>query len=301
MLMSTNGAEGPKPLKHPKVPIDRDPSLRAMENPISAIFDLSESVNSQVPRIKKMIQYTGLFVIVWLSVNIVFLIMFLAMANLVLFLLLFMFLVLGSFGLYLMWNINEFFTYFSRRHLAIKLIRDADELVHVPKGRDSVDSYVAYLRKVNPGLDQAILKQPHMLHTPALLTGVSGISYNFDGYIYRPPSFMWRFIGIGDPGYGFYVKCYDHTPGLSEVQALERAVQDVTSKSFLCPSRIVVLVDKKVGALIDDAVYQHITTKKPVIKAGRKKCVVNLQVVSVDEDNTYDFVPVIAEGAQELP
>jgi hypothetical protein len=140
-----------------------------------------------------------------------------------------------------------------------------------------------------------------MLHTPALLTGVSGISYNFDGYIYRPPSFMWRFIGLGDPGYGFYVKCYDHTPGLSEVQALERAVQDVTSKSMLCPSRIVVLVDKKVGALIDDAVYQHITTKKPVIKAGRKKCVVNLQVVSVDEDNTYDFVPVIAEGAQELP
>jgi hypothetical protein len=60
-------------------------------------------------------------------------------------------------------------------------------------------------------------------------------------------------------------------------------------------------VSSRAGALIDDAVYQHITTKKPIIKAGRKKCVVNLQVVSVDEDNTYDFVPVIAEGAQELP
>jgi hypothetical protein len=299
--MSTTGTEGPNELKHPKVPIERDASLKAMENPIAAVFDLSESVNSQVPRIKRMIQYSGVFIIVWLSVNIVFLLMFLATANLILFLILLVFLILGSFGLYLMWNINQFFDYFSRRHLAIKLIRDADELVYVPKGKDSVQSYVAYLRKTNPALDQAILRRPHMLHTPVLLTGTSGISYHLDAYIFSPPSGMWRLLGTGDAGYAFFVKAYDHTPGLSEVQALERAVQDVTSKSLACPSRIVVLVDKKAGALIDDEVYQHVTSKKPVILVGRKKCIINLQVVSVDEDNTYDFVPVIAEGGQALP
>jgi hypothetical protein len=211
------------------------------------------------------------------------------------------FLIVGAFGLYLMWTINQFFDYFSRRHLAIKLIRDADELVYVPKAKDSVQSYITHLRKANPNLDQLIFKQPNMLHTPALLTGISGISYNFDGYIFRHPSRSWRLFGAGDPGYSFFIKAFDHTPGLSEVQALERGVQDITTSSLICPSRIVVLVDKKAGAMVNEEVYQHVTTKKPVILVGRKKCIVNIQVVSIDEDDTYDFVPVIAEGTTELP
>jgi len=301
MLMSTPSAEAPKELKHPKVPIERDPSVKAMENPIAAIFDLSDSVNSQVPRIKRMIQYSGVFVVVWLCINFVLLFMFLAQGNLVVFLLLFVFLVLGGFGLYLMFNINEFFDYFSRRHLAIKLIRDADELVFVPKGRDSVQSYIAYLRKVNPRLDQAILQHPHMLHTPVLLTGSSGITYNFDAHIFKHPGEPFKAFGIGNMGYAFYLKAFEHTPNLNEVLALERAVQDITTRSLTCPSRIVVLVDKKAGAMVDEEVYQHVTTKKPLIHVGRKKCIVNIQVVSIDEDNTYDFVPVIADGTQELP
>jgi len=299
--MSTPSADGPKELKHPKVPVERDRSVKAMENPIAAIFDLSDSVNSQVPRIKKMIQYSGVFVVVWLAVNFVLLFLFLAQGNLVIFLLLFVFLVLGGFGLYMMFNVNEFFDYFSRRHLAIKLIRDADELVYVPKGSDSVQSYIAYLRKVNPRLDQAILQDPHMLHAPVLLMGASGITYNFDAHVFKAPATTFGMFGFGDMGYAFYLKAFEHTPNLSEVMALERAVQDITTRTVTCPSRIVILVDKKVGAMVDEEVYQHVTTKKPVIKVGRKKCVVNLQVVSIDEDNTYDFVPVIAEGTQELP
>jgi hypothetical protein len=241
---------------------------------------------------------------VWLAVNFVLLFLFLAQGNLgglVVFFMLFIFLVLGAFGLYLMFNVSEFFDYFSRRHLAIKLIRDADELVHVPQGRDSVQSYITYLRKVNPKLDQEILHQPHMLHTPVLLMGASGITYNFDAHIFKPPATTFGMFGFGHMGYAFYLKAYEHTPSLNEVLALERAVQDITTRTVTCPSRLVVLVDKKVGAMVDEEVYQHVTTKKPVIKVGRKKCIMNLQVVSVDEDNTYDFVPVIAEGTQELP
>jgi hypothetical protein len=281
--------------------LSRDRTYKSMENPISAIFDLSESVNSQVPRIKKMIQYTGVFVVVWLIINFVLLLAVMAQGLLVLFLILLIFLILGFGGLYLMYNISKFFNYFGMRHLAIKLIRDADELVYVPKGRNSVQSYLAHLTKANPKLDQALRAHPNMLHTPALLTGTSGVSYNFDGYIFRPPSSAWKMFGTGNPGYAFFIKAFDHSPHLSEIQALEKAVQDVTVKTKVMPSRIVALVEKKGGAKIDDDVYEHVTTKRPVILVGRQKCVVNLQIVSVDEDDTYDFVPVIAEMGGDLP
>lgn len=299
--MSNRVKNGQSSVEEKKVDIEMDRSVKAMENPISAIFDLSESVNSKVPRIKKMLQYTGVFVVVWLFVNFILLLFVLATANLILFMILFVFLVLGSFCLYLMYNINRFFDYFSRRHLAIRLIRDADELVYVPKGTDSVHSYLMHLRKANPNLDQLLRYKPQMVHMPALLTGISGISYNFDGYIFRKPSTMWTAFGIGDYGYALFIKSFEHSPTLSEIQALERAVQDVSTKTRVVPSRIVALVDKKVGARIEDEVYEHVTTRKPIIRVGRQKAIVNLQFVSVDEDDTYDFVPVIAEVGGDLP
>ena len=284
-----------------KMDISKDRTYKTMENPISAIFDLSESVNSQVPRIKKMIQYTGVFVVVWLVVNFVLMLSVMAQGLLVLFLVLLIFLILGFGGLYLMYNISQFFAYFGMRHLAIKLIRDADELVYVPKGRNSVQSYLAHLTKANPKLDEALRYHPNMLHTPALLTGTSGVSYNFDGYIFRPPSSAWKLFGTGNPGYAFFIKAFDHSPHLSEIHALEKAVQDVTVRTKVMPSRIVALVEKEGGAKIEDDVYEHVTTKRPVILVGRQKCVINLQIVSVDEDDTYDFVPVIAEMGGDLP
>jgi hypothetical protein len=284
-----------------KVDLKTDRSFKSMENPISAIFDLSESVNSQVPRIKKMIQYTGVFVVVWLSINFVLLLMVMAQGALILFLILLLFLIMGFGGLYLMYNISKFFNYFSMRHLAIKLIRDADELVYVPKGRDSIHSYLSHLAKANPRFDDALRSHPNMVHTPALLTGAMGVSYNFDGYIFRPPSSSWKMFGTGDPGYALFIKAFDHSPHLGEIQAIEKAVQDITVRTKVMPSRIVALVEKKAGAKIDDEVYEHVTTKRPIIHVGRQKCVVNLQIVSIDEDDTYDFVPVIAEIGGELP
>jgi hypothetical protein len=140
-----------------------------------------------------------------------------------------------------------------------------------------------------------------MVHTPALLTGSSGISYHFDGYIYKPSSSFWRLFGTGDAGYAFFIKAFDHSPTLGEVQAMEKAIQDISAKTGVMPSRIVALVEKKAGAKIEEDVYEHVTTKRPIIIVGRQKCVVNLQIVSVDEDDTYDFVPLIAESGGELP
>lgn len=50
--------------------------VRAVENPISAIFDLAEEVNEQAPKIRKIIGYSRFFIAIWLFVDFVLLIVF---------------------------------------------------------------------------------------------------------------------------------------------------------------------------------------------------------------------------------
>jgi type IV secretory pathway TrbD component len=53
--------------------VDRG-DTRAVENPISAIFDLAEDVNEQLPRIRKVLRYTRVFVSIWLLVDALFIV-----------------------------------------------------------------------------------------------------------------------------------------------------------------------------------------------------------------------------------
>ncbi|MFQ6013170.1 MAG: hypothetical protein ACE5LS_05960 [Thermoplasmata archaeon] len=48
--------------------------VRAVENPIAAVFDLAEEVNEQAPKIRKVIGYSRLFIMVWLFVDFVLLV-----------------------------------------------------------------------------------------------------------------------------------------------------------------------------------------------------------------------------------
>jgi hypothetical protein len=284
-----------------KIDLERDQSIKAMENPISAIFDLSENVNEQTPRIKRMVLALGVFVLVWLVIDFLLALIFLAVGEPVMFLLLVFFFVLGAFGLYTMYYVNKFFKYFERRHLAIKLVRDADELVYMPKASDSAAGFVQHLKKESPELDKWLRTEIHALHHPAILLGASGVHYHFDAYIFKEPGILWKSLGIGDSGYALFIKVFKETPSLSQIQALERAIQDISMKNGIVPSRVVALVETKGDVKLDDDVYEHVTTMKPVIRIARQRAIVNVQVVSVDEDGSYDFVPVIAIPPGELP
>ncbi len=55
--------------------------LRAVENPISAIFDLAEEVNEQTPKIRRLIGYSRLFIAAWLFVDFILLILFAEVAR----------------------------------------------------------------------------------------------------------------------------------------------------------------------------------------------------------------------------
>ncbi len=43
--------------------------IRAVENPISAVFDLAEDVNHQAPKMRKMMKYATVFVSIWLFLD----------------------------------------------------------------------------------------------------------------------------------------------------------------------------------------------------------------------------------------
>lgn len=43
--------------------------IRAIENPISAIFDLADDVNEQAPKVRKAVKYSRIFVSIWLFVD----------------------------------------------------------------------------------------------------------------------------------------------------------------------------------------------------------------------------------------
>ncbi len=52
--------------------------IRAVENPISAVFDLAEEVNEQAPKIRKLIGYSRFFIGIWLFANFLILMFFAA-------------------------------------------------------------------------------------------------------------------------------------------------------------------------------------------------------------------------------
>ncbi len=61
--------------------------VRAVENPITAIFDLAEDVERQAPKVHRLLRYTRIFIFVWLVLD-AFLVLIVSQANLIALLLL---------------------------------------------------------------------------------------------------------------------------------------------------------------------------------------------------------------------
>ena len=108
---------------------------RAVENPISAIFDLSEKVAKQAPVIKSMVRYASAFIIVWLIVSFFLILALLAQGIVFMFLIMLALFVVGFVALILLRRMNRFFRYYAARHRAIKAVRDMDPMVYVPRGK----------------------------------------------------------------------------------------------------------------------------------------------------------------------
>ena len=269
---------------------------RAMENPMSALFDLSEQVSEKSLPIKRNVWYSLLFVVLWTGFSIAA-----ALATFVnrepLAVIIFILLTLS--GLYtariIIFN-YRFFDYFYKRYSAIKLVREGNPNLYVPKGDSPVERYLNHLRANYRPFSQLLDAHPETIQFSAIIRGHSGGAYQFDAYISIPGnSPMLRRVPIPQKlvkrGYALFIKVFDTQPTLKDISILEDTVRDITALTCL-PPRVVVLHEGGDGELPED-LYRHITDEGATASCRKGTYPYNVQVVSGVE-GTYDLVPLIS-------
>ncbi len=264
---------------------------RAVENPISAIFDLSEDVVRQAPVIRTMVRYTSAFIIVWLFIDFILILATLAEGLLVLLIITFVLFVVGVIALVLLRRINRFFKYYVSRHSSIKAVRDMDPMVYAPQGKTVTERFVAYLKGHNP----AISRRNVEVAMPGIVHGKQALEYRFDAYIKEPASGFWRIFGYGKHGFAIYIKEFDGVPTLKGMRSFKDAVEDVSARSKVPPKRIVALWKRTEDQTLNDEVYRYVTKKPASMKRGFRKFTCSMEIVS-ETDGKYDFIPHMVTG-----
>jgi hypothetical protein len=268
--------------------------VRAIENPISAIFDLAEDVNQQAPKVRKSVRYATIFISIWLIVNFLLVLLFL-IARSWLFLILFLALfIVGVLALKWLREVSGFFSYYVIRHRVIRSVREEDPVVYVPKGEDSVQKLVYHLASKNPHVNEG-LKRPGMFQTQAILRGKSGVMYSFDGYLRIKPSTFWNWFGRGYPGYSLFIKKYDHAPRLLDMQSLKNAILDIMSMGSIPPSRVIAVWSAGEDDQLADDVYEFVTNDVITFSHRGSKFSTTMEIITESPDGTYDFIPYVSD------
>lgn len=271
---------------------------RAMENPISAIFDLAEQVSDKAAYIRKNFWWSMLFVVFWLGATVFFFFLTMVRRNVIGSLILLIVLISGFYTFRMLYFDYLFFDFFAKRFHAIKVVREGNPNLYIPSGNSAVERFLNHLAENHPIFKSILKKYPDSIQFYATLLGKSGKKYQCDVYIGIPggsnilkkielPSVIKR------EGYAFFVKFYDHTPTLKDITGLEEMVKDITAKTCL-PPRVVALSEGGSGEIPED-LYNYVTAsdERRVVKCGRKVFPLTIQVVTGAE-GVYDYVPLIS-------
>lgn len=267
--------------------------IRAVDNPISAIFDLAEDVNREIPRIRKLVTYATVFIGIWLVVCFI-LMLATIFRNVVVGVALLVLFIIGVLALAMLRNLSDFIHYYALRHAAIVQVRNDDPVVFAPKGDTAVLRLLEFLRQRNPSMSDAILGQRYQV--PAILKGQSGVFYNFDGYLTSKPGSIWKVLGVGYPGYQLFIKSFGAPPRPEDLMALKRAAEDVSAANKLPPSRVIALWCRKADQDLAEDSYQLLTTSTVVFHHRSKRFASSLELIIENEDGSYEFIPYVAGG-----
>jgi hypothetical protein len=265
---------------------------RAVENPITAIFDLAEDVNNEAPRIRKLVTYATAFIGIWLFIDLLLILAFIV-DNLVISIFLMVLFILGVFSLSLLRRLNDFFRYYSQRHRVITSLRKEDPVILVPEGKDSVNRLINFLVSRNPGLRESYTLGN--ASEPRILRGRSGSFYQFDGYISRSPGPVWRSLRLGYPGYQIFIKLFESAPSSDDLNALKAAVEDISAYNRIPPSRVIALWPRSEGEEITEGTYDTLITQVAMLRRGSRTFACSLELIVENEDGTYEFVPYVVD------
>jgi len=264
--------------------------VRAVENPISAMFDLSEDVAQQAPTIKSLVHYASGFIIVWLIINVILGLAFLGQGNLILFLIMLVLFIMGVTSLIFLRRINHFFKYYVARQRAITAVRQMDPMMYAPKGSNVTERLVTYLRASIPAFQRKEVE----VAMPGIVTGATGMQYSFDAYVKEAPGGMWKSTGMGMHGFAAYIKKFDSPPALQDLQALKKAVEDVTQRTGIPPVRAIALWERAEDQIISDDAYNFVMNNGIQVKHKSRTLTCAMEIVS-ETEGSYDFIPYLVQ------
>jgi hypothetical protein len=269
------------------------PDIRAVDNPISAIFDLAEDVNNEVPRFRKLVTYATIFIGVWLVIS--FLLMLaLLFTNLILGLVVLFLFIIGVLALAMLRNLSDFMRYYSLRHAAIVRVRNDDPIIYIPKGETAVIRLLELIKARNPAMAAAISARQYQ--SPSIQRGASSVFYNFDAYLVSKPGFLWKLLGVGYPGYQLFIKCFQTAPRSEDLASLKRAAEDVSQATKLPPSRVIALWTRAPIHDLSEEAYHFLGEARVEFSHRTKHYSSTLELVIENQDGTYEFIPYVAEG-----
>jgi hypothetical protein len=276
--------------------MERDP--RAVENPISAIFDLSEDVVAQAGDIGRAVRYATVFMGVWLVVNFLLVVIFFFNFNLLLFGLCAAVLILGAVSLAMLRKVSAFFSYYVVRHAAIKAVRDADPLVYAPQGATPAERLLAHLRATTPQLSSGV-----EFAVPGIVEGANRLQYKFDVYAKREPGALWKLLGVGEPGLALFVKIFETKPRPEDVVAFRKAVEGVCARTGAPPLRAIILWLNRAGDGLDDDTYAALMSNQVRLSGTFSSAACAIEMITELPTGEYDFAPFMAApyGAQAPP
>ena len=316
--------------------------VRAVENPITAVFDLAEDVEALSPKIRVSIVYARIFIAFGLFLDAVMIVLLSqgkGLAILLTFLLFFLlyvrrwlpdatsrsvilalallagvfdvvafrdaivfgiilvpFFFLGLVAMEYLREVHSFFEYYALRHRIVKSVRDADPVAVIPQGNDATQRVLAFLASKNPAIGH-LLKSPGAAVSPAILPGKSGMMYRFDVVVKRPPTSLRGLLGFGSPGSAIYVKSFTAPPSLSDLQAIKRAVEDISLGTRIPPWRVIAVWRADADAKLSDEAYDFLTKEVVRVTLFGADHTCSLQSIEENPDGTYDFIPFIPEIA----
>ncbi len=259
------------------------------EDPIAAIFDLSDRTAEMVPTLRRMYRYTATVVVVYLLIMAILLLVSLR-SDLFLALLAVVALAFGVIALSLLRQSDRFFRGFSQRHRAIRLFRDADPAPRIPEGRTPVERLGRYLALSNPRIDAWLREEPGALRLRVeFLAG--GTKVPFDLAIVRPGGSMFRSLGTGPAGFALLARLAPDAPTVADLEGFARDVAAVAPHLEGLPARAILL--RTHPGPLADAVYDYAVGHPVTVGHGFTRARCSLEIVSENSDGTYDLIPYV--------
>ena len=268
----------------------------SVEDPIHSLFDLAEHAAHDGPQVRAayrngmIVAGVVLFTVLVIDLGTLY---FAIVSNHLIFIAFGFFLLIGLYLVYALVSLNradETIKRFFEKLRAIDALERTDADPKIPEGANPVERYARYvwrgdatLNPTFPGAMSASLGPRDWV--------VQGRTIRFDLAAERRGSWLYRLIGLGDPGNLLLVR---FVPGEISPVTYDTFVSDVRAvgaSGSSRPSRVVLL--RASSDALPDELYSRVARQPISLRYRLTRREIPLQVASERKDGNYDFTPYL--------